>query len=263
MRSAGAVFLFISLLAAPVPARAGAWTQNKGDWFVISSFDLTRAGKGFDDSGDADAPVKFNKSYMKNLIEYGWSDRLTLFAVTDYVVADARWAQETPIHARDASAEAGLRYRVTDRFGVWSVQASYKAAGPFDLSNSIEPDPARIEEVRLLYGAGFKLFGLDGFGDIEAAQRWITHPRPDETAIDLTAGLWLGPKTMVMLQNFNIVSAGDARPPYGYFRTHKLELSLVRRLTERWAVQLGGFISPAGQNSLVEQGVSISLWTRF
>jgi hypothetical protein len=66
-----------------------------------------------------------------------------------------------------------------------------------------------------------------------------------------------------MLQNFNIISGGDARPPYGYFRTHKLELSLVRRPSERWALQLGGFISPAGQNSLVEQGVSLSLWTQF
>ncbi|HVZ92038.1 MAG TPA: hypothetical protein VG843_10320 [Rhizomicrobium sp.] len=262
MRS-GVVLLLAALLAAPVPATAGAWTEPNGDWFVISSFDLTRAGKGFDDSGDADAPVKFDKTYMKNLIEYGWNDRLTLFAVTDYVIADARWADEAPIHARDASAEAGLRYRISDRFGVWSIQASYKTAGPFDLSNSIEPTPARIEEARLLYGAGFKLFGLDGFSDIEAAQRWITRPRPDETAIDLTAGLWFGPRTMVMLQNFNIISGGDARPPYGYFRTHKLELSLVRRLSERWALQLGGFISPAGQNSLVEQGVSLSLWTRF
>jgi hypothetical protein len=68
---------------------------------------------------------------------------------------------------------------------------------------------------------------------------------------------------MVMLQNFNVVSGGDAVPPYTYFRTHKIELSLVRSVSARWSVQLGGFLSPAGQNSLVEQGVSLALWRHF
>ena len=253
----GAVVLF------PVHAAAGAWTQGRHEWFSIMSFDTASAGRGYGATSRADAPVKFDKLYVKNLVEFGLSRRITLFAVSDYVVANATWADEAPVRARDASLEAGARIRLTERIGVLSVQGSYKQAGPFDLSNSVGLDPAHIVEARLLYGTGFRLLGRDGFADIEAAQRWITRPRPDETVLDITAGLWIGTKTMVMLQNFNTISAGDAVPPYTYFRTHKIELSLVRNVTRHWSVQIGGFISPAGQNSLVEQGASLALWRNF
>jgi hypothetical protein len=245
------------------PAHAGAWTQDKGAWFAITSFDITHAGKGYDSKGRAEAPVRFDKTYVKSLTEYGLTGRLTLFAVTDYVNASAAWGGNPVVKARDFSFEGGARYRVSDWHGVWSVQASYKTAGPFDLSNSIRPDAARIAELRALYGTPFKLFGRDGFADVQVAQRWITQPRPDETAIDLTAGLWFGENTMAMVQSFNTISGGDADPPYSYFRMHKVELSAVRRLSKRWSLQLGGFVSPAGQNSLVEQGVSLSVWTRY
>src|SRR6185437_13550221 len=95
--------------------------------------------------------------------------------------------------------------------------------------------------------------GRNGFFDIQAAQRWIASPRPNETPIDLTAGLWLNKRWMVMLQSFNIVSAGDAKPPYTYYRSRKLELSLVQKLSRHWALQVGAFYSPAGQNALVER----------
>jgi hypothetical protein len=251
------------VLLAPGRANAGAWTLDRHKWFGIMSFDAASAGKGFDSSSRARAPVKFDKLYAKNLVEFGLTGRITLFAVSDYVVASATWADETPVRARDASFEAGARWRITDRLGVLSLQSSYKQAGPFDLSNSVGLDSARIVEARLLYGTGFKVFGRDAFADVEVAQRWITRPRPDETVLDMTAGFWLGTKTMVMLQNFNVISGGDADPPYAYFRTHKVELSVVRSLSPRWSVQLGGFVSPLGQNSLVEQGASLALWRQF
>jgi len=148
-----------------------------------------------------------------------------------------------------------------------SLQATLKYAGPFDLSHgpiqkydSIGRGATRTEEVRLLYGTGFKLFGRDGFADAEAAERFITVPRPNETDIDLTAGLWLGTRTMVMAQSFNVISGGGAQAPYTYFREHKIELSVVRCISARWSVQLGAFTAPMGQNTVVEQGFMLSLW---
>jgi hypothetical protein len=257
-----AALALTALIQLPLPAHAGTWTQEKGSWFVISSFDVARAGKGFDDDSRPRADIKFDKSYLKTLAEFGLTSRITLFAVTDYVAASVAWAGHAPFKARDLSLEGGARMRVLDDDGTWSLQASYKAAGPFDLSNSFRPDAARVAELRTLYGTSFKFFGRDGFADVEAAQRWITHPRPNETVLDLSAGLWLDEKTMAMLQVFNTVSAGNAEPPYTYFRTHKLELSVVRCLTGRISLQVGAFVSPAGQNSLVEQGLTIALWMR-
>ena len=60
----------------------------------------------------------------------------------------------------------------------------------------------------------------------------------------------------------SIVSGGGAKPPFGYYRSHKVQLSLVERLSRHWLVQIGGFVSPAGQNALDEKGISVVLWTQ-
>lgn len=253
--------LLASLL--PYAAQAGAWTQEKHHWLIISSLDFARALDGYDGKGTAKAPIRFVKFNSRDLVEYGWSDKLTLFAAPEYVIAQSQWAGEAPVVARALSIEAGARYRLLDDFGVLSVQASYRTSGAFDLSNSRSIDTASIGEFRVLYGTNFPLFGHDAFGDAELAQRFVTHPRPNETLLDLTAGVWLGHTTQVMFQSFNVVSGGDWQPPDTYFRTHKIELSVVQRLNKKWSIQAGAFIAPAGQNSLVEQGFTVAAWTRF
>ena len=65
-----------------------------------------------------------------------------------------------------------------------------------------------------------------------------------------------------MLQNFNVIGGGNGQPPYGYFRSHKLEVSVVQRLTRHLLVQAGAFYSPLGQNALRERGVVLALWTQ-
>lgn len=263
------VLAVILVVAASRAAHAGAWTQDQDHWQAISSFDVTRAGKGYDGQSAPRAPVKFSKRFSKLLIEYGWSNSLTLILAPEYSTAASSWAGGTPVKALDMGVEAGARWRLTDTFGVVSLQASLKYAGPYDLSHGpiqqhdgVVHGSARRAEIRALYGTSFKLFGCDGFGDVELAERFVSSPFPNETAFDATAGLWLGSGTMVMAQSFNVVSGGDAEPPYTYFRTHKLELSLVQQLDEGWFIQIGGFVSPFGQNSLVEQGVTISFWSR-
>lgn len=260
--SCAARWLFALLLFA-TGAKAGAWTEPKGHWQIISSLDIARATQGFGATGTADAPLRYDKLYSKLLIEYGWSDRLTLIAAPEMVVANYAWNGGVPARDRDFSFEAGARYRVSERDGILSLQATYKSAGPSDLDNSIGRDSAQIVELRVLYGHNFTLFGRDGFADLELAQRLVGGPRPSETVLDGTAGLRLGARTLAMVQSFNTVSGGDARPPYTYFRTHKLETSLVRSWGTRWSLQLGAYMSPAGQNSLVEQGVELAIWTKL
>lgn len=264
-----AVLALALLAASSTAAHAGAWTLKKHKWQIISQFEIAHAGRGYDGHASADAPIRFDKRYSKTLAEYGLNDRITLVLAPEYSTAISAWNGGAPVQAIDMGMEAGARLRLSDAFGIMSVQATLKYAGPFDLSHgpiqkydSIGRGATRTEEVRLLYGTGFKLFGRDGFADVEAAERFITVPRPNETDIDLTAGLWLGTKTMVMAQSFNVISGGGARPPYTYFREHKLELSLVRCLSDRWSVQIGAFVAPMGQNTVAEQGFMLSLWNR-
>lgn len=255
------------LAASSAAAHAGAWTLKKHKWQVISQFEIAHAARGYDGHARADAPIRFDKRYSKTLAEYGLSDRVTLVLAPEYSTAVSAWNGGAPVQAIDMGLEAGARVRLSDAFGIVSLQATLKYAGPFDLSHgpiqkydSIGRGATRTEEVRLLYGTGFKLLGRDGFADAEAAERFITVPRPNETDIDLTAGLWLGTKTMVMAQSFNVISGGGAQAPYTYFREHKIELSVVRCISARWSVQLGAFTAPMGQNTVVEQGFMLSLW---
>ncbi len=131
------------------------------------------------------------------------------------------------------------------------------------MSVSANNDSGSEIELRLLYGMNFKLFGYDGFADAEIAQRWIAGARPDETPIDLTFGLHFSEKLTVFAQSFNIISGSDARPPYRYYRSHKLELSVLQRLWPGVYFQSGAYISPLGQNSLVEKGAEASIWIKF
>ncbi|MBL6854432.1 MAG: hypothetical protein ISS15_03050 [Alphaproteobacteria bacterium] len=255
-----------SLLAAALsasPAFGGAWTLTRDHWQSFSTATASQADWSFAPNGDATIPTRFNKILLQNTFEYGPTGYLTLFATPAYVVANVTTPTRQLSHVQNTSIEAGARVMLTaHRFGKLSIQGSYKTAGSFDLSVSAHNDSGRQIELRVLYGTGFEVFGRDAFIDFQIAQRWISHPRPNETPIDVTAGLWLTRDTMVMAQNFNIISAGDASPPYSYYRSHKLEFSVVQRLSQHWSLQSGVFFSPAGQNALVERGVSIALWTQ-
>jgi hypothetical protein len=244
-------------------ARASAWVQDSGHWQIIASLDVSRAGSGYDAQSRPDVSIGFYKYYLKSLVEYGWDDRITLFLAPEYAIAGEALPNKAPMRAHDFGIEGGARVHLSDAFGILSVQSSFKFAGPFDLSNSVGHDSAYIGEVRLLDGFGFKLFRLDGFADVEVAQRFVSAPRPSETVIDLTAGLWITKNTMAMVQSFNTISGSDATPPYSYYRMHKIEASVVDHLWGRWFLQTGAYISPAGQNSLVEQGVTTAIWARF
>jgi cellulose synthase/poly-beta-1,6-N-acetylglucosamine synthase-like glycosyltransferase len=260
----GFVLAIVSGLASSMPSEAfaGAWTLKKHHWQTFNATTISVANTRFGSDGRASTPTKFRKLLTQNTVEYGVIDSVTLFATPAYVTASQTSSADKSIKVGGSSFEAGARVLLAAHIGKLSLQTSYKAAGPFDLSDSANRSAARQIELRLLYGTNYKLLGFDGFADAQAAQRWINHGRPDETAIDLTVGLWFRPDSMVMAQSFNIFSGGGAREPFAYFRSHKLQLSLVERLSQHWSVQLGGFLSPAGQNALVEKGLSVVLWTQ-
>jgi len=264
MRSLAALLI---LPAVTAQAGAAAWTEKRHHWQVFSSFEYGRADKGFDAHGAADAPIKFDKAYTESWAEWGWNDRVTLIVAPEYSIATSSWNGGAPVLATDMGAEAGARWRITDAFGVLSLQSTLKYAGPYDLSHgpiqkfgSTGRGASRSIETRLLYGTSFEFWGRGGFADIEGAERFISAPRPNETDIDLTAGLWFGKRFLAMAQSFNVISGGEGEAPYTYFRAHKLEISLVACLNARWSVQLGAFAAAAGQNSVTEQGLSLSLW---
>lgn len=262
MRSAA---MLLALLLTAQAARAGAWTQDAGSWQAIGSIIASTAARSFDDSGAPGIPDASRRLLLQSYLQYGWRDGVTFYAQTETVYARAMTAGAMQ-PAIDNGAGGGVRLRLyhDDDGNVFSAELGGFFAGAYNFTGSASSDdPGRDAELRLLYGRGFRWREMDGFADIELGHRWMNAPRPDEMPLDLTAGLWLDAGTMAMLQSFNLFSAGPARPPYAAFRSHKLELSLVRRLTPAFEVQAGAFFSPAGRNALDEDGLCLGLWSSF
>lgn len=257
------------LMLLPPAAHAAAWTQAKGTWQVISGVVASNAQRSFDGSANSVTPTLFDRVLLQNDFEYGLFSRVTLFARTETAYVRTRTGTGAVVSAQNNAIEGGFRYRLARGLGlvsdydVLSLEASGRTAGAFNFAYSANANAAgRDSGVRLLYGSGFKWGRRDGFVNVEVGERWLSRPRPDQTAIDLTTGLWLTPRWLVMLQSFNLVS-GPATPPYVTFRSHKLEASAAVKLNRHLTLQAGAFFSPAGRNALDERGLCLSLWTDF
>ncbi len=147
--------------------------------------------------------------------------------------------------------------------GIVSAQLTLKAAGAFDTSVSAGGAVGRQIELRLLYGTSFSLFGRHGFFDAEIAQRWIAGARADEVPIDFTLGLRVTKRARLLLQSFNTIAQGNASSPYGYYRVHKISLSVVTDIRPGICLESGAYMAVAGQNALAEKGFVVRVWLRF
>jgi hypothetical protein len=257
------------LLMTSVAAHAAAWTQAKGTWQIISGVVYSDASLSFDNHGNAMTPTLFNRILLQNDVEYGLSNRLTLFARTETADVRSQPGTAAAIDAVNNAVELGFRLRpsrgphLLSDYDVISIEGTVRTAGAFNFAYSANATASgRGAGVRLLYGSPFKWGNRDGFVNLEAGERWLSRPRPNETAVDLTAGLWLDKRWLVMAQSFNVVS-GPAKQPYVYFRSHKLEASVAYKLSKHFTLQAGAFFSPAGQNALDERGLVASLWDNF
>ena len=250
----------VTLLLVIGNAQAGAWTVECGKVSVFAGMTASTAAHRFDDGGSASEKTIFRKLLFQNWTEFGLTDAVTLFAAPEYVMAKSGTPTTGVSSVSAMSLEGGVRILLLTRIGMLSVQGSAKSAGAFDMSTSSSGESGRQFEARLLYGRSFKFLGCDGFFDLEAAERWIARPRPDEFAFDATAGWWLTRDYLVLIQSFNVMTAGGVRPPYEPYRLHKLQFSLVSPVTKRWSIQSGYFYSVAGRNIVKETGMVTTLW---
>lgn len=255
--------LVLVLLLVPQAAFAGAWTMPRGHMQIIASSTWSGAHSSFDSSGSASVPAEFEKSLSSIDIEYGWNNWLTLLADPEYAYARTLRPNGRIETDHDWAESGGVRIRLAHTFGVLSAEFTAKSAGAYAMDVARDGAAGRQLETRLLYGTNFKLFGKRGYLDLESGYRWIAGPRADEVPVDITLGYRTNWRTWLMFQSFNIVAMNNARAPYEYYRQHKLEFSTVTWLSQEVSVQSSAFISPAGQNSLAEQGGSVALWFRF
>lgn len=258
MRAGAAIGLVLLLMADG--AHAGAWTLDRHKLAIFAGTTTSTASRRYDDGGVPAKSIVFNKLLLQSWMEYGLTDTVTVFAAPEYVLAQSDMNGTGTATAHSTSVEAGLRILLLTKIGMLSLQASGKSAGAFDMSVSSSGEAGRQFEARLLWGRSFKLFRRDAFVDVEVAQRWIARPRPDEIALEATAGWRVTPQYLVLVQSFNFMTSGTVKPPYQPYELSKLQFSLIHRLSRRWSLQSGYFFSLTGRNIVKETGVIGTLW---
>lgn len=235
--------------------RAAAWTLEEGTAQLIAETTWSSAHHSFAD----DAELSFSKIFIKDDYEYGLSDGLTIFSRPEYVSARVRRASGT-IDARELSYAGGMRQRLYVGAGVLSAQLAYTRTTAFTMTVADGQTAGHQAEIRLLYGRGMRVAGLNSFVDAEVGWRWNAWPRPNEVVADVTAGAWLRNGLLLYGQSFMVFSAGYGEYPYTFYWQHKMALNLSWRVTDRLSLQAGGFVSPAGRHVVAERGLSVSLW---
>ena len=118
-------------------------------------------------------------------------------------------------------------------------------------------------DLRLLGGKNIALAALPGFVDVSFGFRARGGRAPNEGPADLSLGLYLWPKLMLLAQNFNVVSTPSHDPSHPRWAQSKAQLSLVYSLSAEWRAQVGGFTTLAGVNAYREYGAVLALWRRF
>lgn len=246
-------------------AWAGAFLQPKGRALIITATTFDISDSFFDASGKLRRVSDYRKFEMQTYAEYGATDALTLIFATSAsqsigIVDDMLSAD------RYGRVDGGARAIIwSEGPHVLSAQAVYSYAYPIayvgapGLQHQLRQETSEAD-LRLLYGSRFTLLGGDGFLSAEAA--WRRRARLGaEWRADLTLGWRPWPRLLLLAQNFNAV-----RPAMGesqLYRSHKLQISAVLDLSERWSIQSGVYATVAGAGARHERGVIGGLWRRF
>lgn len=244
-------------------AHAGAWTEPAGRGQAIFSIATMEGADGFAADGGAVGLPPYRKLDATTLIEYGWTDWLTLIA--DPELLSVTTAMPHAVYDGFGQSAAGARLRLWHNAdAVLSLQGTVALPGTSRLANPAQLGAADVQtDWRVLYGKSFSLGRWTGFTDMEFGYRTRAGAPADEVHLDVTLGVRPMPRLTLMLQSFTTATVGPARAPFLPGRWTKLEASVVYDITRHWSVQAGALTTVLGVNALRERGFVAAIWRRF
>jgi protein XagA len=268
-----------ALLTMPLamPVAAGAWVAEQGKTLSILKLSHTNDAAAFDGSSDRTRFPDRGTSRQDQLnlyIEHGLTEDLTL--IGNFYYNRVRYDSDT-FDGRNSGfgdQELGVRYRLNPPGGgdpwVGAVQALVSiptydeddtpalGLGGYDL------------ELRYSVGRGFPIGTRTGYVDAGAALRWRTGDPADEFRFDISSGIALTDKWMI-IGELNVIeglgnSSGQRQMSFidstDYDLT-KLQLSALYTLSHDVHFQLG-YVEPIfGRNTGAAGGPFVAAWWRF
>ncbi len=280
-RTAGAAKLIMasSLLSLPLAmqAMAGAWVAEEGKTLSILKLSHTNDADAFDGSSNRTQFPDRGKSRQDQLnlyIEHGLTADLTL--IGNFYYNRVRYDSDT-FEGRNSGfgdQELGLRYRLNPPGAgdtwVGAVQ------GLVSIPTYDEDDTPALGlggydfELRYSVGRGYMLGERSGYVDAGAAVRLRTGDPADELRFDISSGLAVTNKWMI-IGEINVIeglgnSSGQNQMSFidstDYDLT-KLQLSALYTLSNDVHFQLG-YVEPVfGRNTGAAGGPFVAAWWRF
>jgi hypothetical protein len=247
----------IALSAATGPALAGAWTEGAGQGRAILTLRGSTADDYFDHDGDRHSGADFSKQDADVYTTYGVTDATTILLQTAYSHL-APGAPATDQYGFDET-QIGVQQRVwRDADRVLSLQASALLPGDSDLTSN-----GTDLELRGLFGQSFRMLRRQSFVDAQIAYRWRANGFADQFRADFTLGVWIDSNVMLLAQNFNTFTTTSGASQLFEGEQQKVQLSGVYRVSDQIALQLGGFATLGGRDTVADQGLLASFWLDY
>lgn len=231
-------------------AHAGAWPTPKGETQLILKAESMRAGDGFGAAGERlTLPADQKDQVLGLFVEHGLTDRITLQLKGEWQAGEDAFLD----YEGRGPVELGVRVNVwRGDWSVLSVYAGHAWSGEGRNAPYARPGVGDGDwEFRILAG---RSFARGGFIEGQAARR-LRDGLPDETRLDLTAGVRPAADWMLLTQVF--AGATDAGPRWAH-----VETSVARTLGD-WTVQAGWRETVWGREIPAAGGPVFSLWRRF
>lgn len=252
------------LAAAVLGALAGApqrlsaqWTVKPGGWFMSNGFNVGKFPDRYSNTPGATGNSLDKRDWGLYFI-YGWKEGLSVGLGQGFAHLEETRGGATSVTNGFTSTGLFVMKRITHgKGGILSIQPRVDLPLFYDTEARPVTGPVTADaEVRLLYGTGYGAFGKRGFVSTSAGVApWRTGA--DEVRADLTVGLDVVPKVLVMGQMFNVwgYQAGGLS-----YSASKLGGSFVYKAVKGLGIQLGYAAGIAGKNTAREQTWSLSIW---
>lgn len=270
------------------PCFAGAWVQDEGAALAILKASHSDGGAVYNSHGQSQNFPDAGRSRQDQLnlyAEYGLSADLTV--VGNFYFSKVGYRNDSGYGNQHttgwADQEIGLRYRLDPdgRDGPWqgAVQVlallpGYGRQGADDRDRPALGQGDYGAELRYSVGRGYRAGSRDGYVDLGAAVRLRGGDSADEARLDISSGLALAPRWMLIGELNVIQGLGNGNGPNPVYAPGtpirgnnydltKLQASLLHTLPGGTQVQLGYQQPVAGRNTGGAGGPFVAAWWRF
>lgn len=260
--------LAAALALLPAWAYAGAWTLKDGEAQLLQSLTVYESDRFVDKDGDGTGIPTYRKQEYQAYGEYGLRDATTL----GVQLAATRAAQSGFEQSHIGTSRWFVRQRLWQGSEwVLSVEPALQLPAPFKEGDAVPAAGPDVASAQLRALVGYSPSGWWGnpFISAEGGYRKREGNTGDQWLADVTAGVHINEKTMLLAQVFSTISA-DAIPlqtpalnPDRRFDLATAQVSGVYWLRPDVGVHLGVSHDLVARNTGEGSAVLIGLWKRW